>query len=120
MCTDCLDLSADEFASQSDFEEFEGKVWKKCNEGELIVVDEYKTEPESNLIFESRFCYRCSNCEEVWLLSIPKNAWRGFFLPKQQAIEYTNRLKDNDKKRTLGFWVVAAIVILIILWYLMS
>ncbi len=88
MCTECLDLSTDEFANQRDFEEFESKIWQKCDQDKLAIVDSYQS--DFNLIFESQFCYRCNNCEEVWLLSVPENAWRGFFLPEQRATEHTS------------------------------
>lgn len=43
--------------------------------------------------------YQCNTCKEKFVMSIPDNAWRGYFLTEQNAIEYHEKIKVSDKKK---------------------
>ena len=103
MCPSCFEKDIDKFKTQLDFEEFETIIDSKVND-ELIKILEDKKFWTNN--------YVCNTCNEHWILSVPDNAWRGYFLPKEKAISYESRI---DKSRSgLGCLIVMAVIVVII------
>ena len=46
-------------------------------------------------------------------MSTPENAWRGYFLTEQNAVEYVNKLKVSNKKKRYGCLIILALIIAI-------
>ncbi|MEQ9414940.1 MAG: hypothetical protein RIF39_13975 [Cyclobacteriaceae bacterium] len=118
MCEDCFEDGYYRFETQKDFEQFEDELQNKCNSKKIEVVDMHKENSLS--VFDSRLYYKCKSCDENWVMSIPDNAWRGYFLPEDKAIEYHEQLKKSDKKKALGCWVTLAIILAIIIWQILT
>lgn len=118
MCENCFQTSIYRFDTYHDFEAFEDKLQRKCAKKQLTIVDRQATDYLST--YDSCIFYKCRNCNEVWALSIPDNAWRGFFLPEDKALEYIKRYRKDDKKKSFGCMVVLVISVLIIIWILIQ
>lgn len=35
----------------------------------------------------------CADCQQVWVLADPDNAWRGFFLPQEEAVRHLQQMQ---------------------------
>jgi hypothetical protein len=114
MCEDCFQELIYKFPTYQDFDGFENVVQTKCNEGKLIILD--KCQNDYLAAFDSNVYYECSTCKEIWVLSIPDNAWRGYFLPEAKAIEYKREIKRFDKKRSIGCFLILTIIIIAVIW----
>lgn len=97
MCKDCFEEQYYSFPSQTEFEKFEEVLDLKCRLGKIKIL-ESKNEVENELI-DFRMYYKCETCEEKFIMSIPDNAWRGYFLTELNAIEYHQKIKESYKKR---------------------
>ena len=112
MCEDCFENGFYKFESQNDFEKFESLLDKKCNNLKIEIIDRYEENELS--IFDSRLYYKCTNCNENWVMSIPDNAWRGYFLPVATAIKHHEELRRSDKKKAIGCWAVLVVILIIL------
>jgi len=118
MCEDCFQELIYKFQTYQIFEDFEKVLQSKCNEDKLIILDKHKTDYLS--AFDSNLYYECKTCREVWILNIPENAWRGFFLTEEKAIEYKKEINRLDKKRSFGCLLVLALIILAVIWNILN
>ncbi|MCA8830214.1 hypothetical protein [Hymenobacter pini] len=83
MCPDCFPTGISQFSSWWAYEAFEQQLLRK---------------PLKLLPGEvTRNRYTCAVCGEVWVLSEPDNAWRGYFLPEQEA-------EKAERRRTFSIW----------------
>ncbi|MDO7850577.1 hypothetical protein [Hymenobacter convexus] len=64
--------------------------------------------------------YRCPACGEIWALSQPDNAWRGYFLPQQKAETYRRKLHRQDFAKGLIGGVCLLALIVFSLWKLLG
>jgi hypothetical protein len=111
MCEDCFEKEYYGFPSQTEFEKFEEVLDLKCRSKKVLIL-ESKNEQKGELI-DFRMYYKCSSCNENYVMSIPDNAWRGYFLTEQNAIEYHNKLKTSDKNKKYGCLVILILIIAI-------
>ena len=88
------------FPSQSKFENFERILDLKCKTGKIKILDS-KSEVESGLI-DFRMYYQCITCKEKFVMSIPDNAWRGYFLTERNAIEYYEKIKHQTTRKKMA------------------
>ena len=94
MCKRCFDTEYDGFDSEIDFVGFELELSKRL----------WK-EPAFHLLQEGGeqdYSYICDECGEIWCLSVPENAWRGYFLKQKNRIDYKARIKKEDKAMKHG------------------
>ena len=110
MCKDCFDKQYYGFPSQTEFEYFEDILDLKCK-SEKINILESKNEIEFGLI-DYRMYYQCNTCKEKFVMSIPDNAWRGYFLTEKKAIEYNEKIKISDKKKRNGCLVIIFLIVI--------
>lgn len=61
--------------------------------------------------------FQCNSCNEKFVISIPNNAWRGYFLKEQSAIEYHEKIKQSDKNRKNVFLVIIIVLIIVLAIY---
>src|SRR5688500_6113208 len=114
MCEECFQELIYKFETYKDFDAFEEKIQAKCNEGKLQIIDTYKTDSLS--AFDSNLYFECTTCKELWVLNIPENAWRGYFLPLDKAIAYKESLKKLDKKRLGGCLILIVFISIVLSW----
>ncbi len=115
MCKDCFLNEIFEFESQSDFEKFEFDLLKKVSAGKVEIFD-IDDEDELNVFnFEER--YRCSSCGKNWIMSAPKDTWKGYFLIQKNAIKYQKKLNLIDKGKLAGCCFISAVFLIILVWY---
>lgn len=113
MCDNCFQEYIYRFESQHDFEAFENRLQDKCRSNKLTIIDRHHTDYLS--AFDSKLYYRCNACNELWVMSIPENAWRGYFLPEKVALEYTQQLRRKDKNKRVGCLIVLTIIVVIVI-----
>jgi hypothetical protein len=117
MCDDCFKNLFHSFESQKEFDEFEIALQNKCINKKLEIIKPEKTDLT---LFDSDSFYKCNSCGEIWSLSIPENAWRGFFLPQKEGIRHVKKLKQKDSDRQIGCLILILILVLIIIFRLMT
>ncbi len=61
--------------------------------------------------------YKCCKCGEVWYLSEPDNAWRGFFLKEANYLNRLHVLRKDKKNKKLGCLFVFFALLLLLLFY---
>ena len=110
MCEDCFDKEISKFNSQEDFDNFQRLIDIKINEEKLRAI---RDENQQNWDF--KLIYQCISCKEEWILSIPDNAWRGYFLTKKNAIKRDIELESERKKGSTGCFIILSLILLIII-----
>jgi len=111
MCEDCFDKEYYGFPSQIEFEKFEELLDRKSRTKKIEILKS-GAEYESGLM-DFRMYHKCNTCDEKYVMSIPDNAWRGYFLTEQNAVEYHNKIKASDKKKTYGCLLILILLIAI-------
>lgn len=108
MCEKCFDKELLRFENESEFIAFEKSLDQKANFVNLInAKDKYFT--------DFHYTYTCKNCNQNWWLSIPDNAWRGYFLTEQNAKKHIRDLKDSDNKKRNGCLIILFIIVIILI-----
>jgi hypothetical protein len=113
MCEKCFDNEIFRFESESDFNIFEIKFDEKSSFIEL-------TNSKHNYLNVFVYTYTCKSCYKNWWLSIPENAWRGFFLTEKNAKNYIERIRNSDKKKKKGCLIILSIFFLILIISLLN
>jgi len=93
MCPDCFPAGISSFTSWWEYEDFEQQVLRKP----LMLLPTQEVPSAEPVV---RFA--CPMCREVWVLSEPEGAWRGYFLPVAAAAAYGRRRALREKARRLG------------------
>lgn len=116
MCEACFVHSYSQFDSYQTFEAFEHQLRLKylhwCerpgNWPARVPLTAY--EPD-----EFRQCHACA---QVWALSSPDNAWRGYFLPEDEALSVIQRLRSHDRAIPRGCVgvIAAGLLLLLMRW----
>ena len=116
MCKNCFPKGIDSFKSWQDFESFDKVLEAKRASEQLVPVEK----PVSTLILKNLMLvdvyYKCSSCNEIWVLSSPENAWRGYFLPMEQAVAHVRRIQSSDRAKRTGCLIFLAAITLFLLW----
>ncbi len=118
MCKYCFNEEIERFESQIDFVKFELILQKRYSENIIKSVD--KINDDHSDFFINYPTYTCCYCGENWVLSVPDNAWRGYFLTLSNAIDLNEFNKIQDKKRRNGCIVVLALLFVVLLYYLIK
>lgn len=87
-------------------------------EGKLIIIKREGTDFFAP--FDPYEFYKCNSCGEIWILSIPENARRGFFLTQDKGIEHTRELREKDKVKKIGCLVIIIVFVLVAIWKLVT
>lgn len=91
MCEKCFTKDIDQFLSQSEFEVFIKQLSQK--DIELVKEREGNLGKSKFTIFGIGFggsidygykVYKCKYCGQLWKLSVPDNAWRGYFVEAKE------------------------------------
>lgn len=90
------ELITKKFNTYQDFELFENNLAKLLNR------DELKDIGESNYKQYHFYRYETSDKKEVYCLSVPENAWRGFFLPYNLAKLHVDNIIKRNKVKSRG------------------
>ncbi|TXE17304.1 hypothetical protein ES692_09985 [Psychroserpens burtonensis] len=114
MCSSCFDIEYEKFIAYKDFDVFEIELNKRIESGDLIL---HKSDIENDGPFEC--LYRCITCNTVWRLSIPENAWRGYFLSEKNAVHFKKALKKEEKKGSVGCIIFLLILVFGIMYSIM-
>jgi hypothetical protein len=118
MCDNCFQNLIYKFDSQKEFEDFETIIQNKCINKKLEIIKREETDFWAP--FDSYEFYKCSSCGQIWILSIPESAWRGFFLTQDKGLEYTKQIKENDKIKRIGCLVIIIVLALVTIWDLVT
>jgi len=118
MCDDCFVNLIYKFDSQKEFDGFQTILTNKCISKKLEIIKREETDYWAP--FDPYEFYKCSSCGQIWILSIPDNARKGFFLTQDKGIEYTKKLEEKDKVRRIGCLVIIIVLILVTVWKLVT
>jgi hypothetical protein len=113
MCEKCFDKEIFRFESQSDFNDFEKTLEQKSKYLELI-------NSKHEYLDDYHYTYTCRNCNKNWWLSIPENAWRGYFLTEKKAEDHIKNIRSSDKKKKNGCLILIAIFFIILMLSLIN
>jgi outer membrane protein assembly factor BamE (lipoprotein component of BamABCDE complex) len=108
MCENCFDKEIPRFESQSEFIAFEKILDQKLK----FLIN---TNSSHEYLKDYHYCYKCLGCNQSWWLSIPDNAWRGYFLTEKKAQTYIENLRESDKKRKNGCLITLGIILVILI-----
>ncbi len=111
MCEHCFDKEYYGFPSQVEFEKFEEILDQKCSSGKVQILESQNQEENRSMYFG--IYYKCNTCSEKYIISTPDNAWRGYFLTEQNAVEYYHKLKESDKKKKYGCLIIVILILVI-------
>ena len=114
MCGKCFLRGIDQFTTWQNFEAFAKILQGKVSVGQLELID--KPTSSTNDIMAAEAYYKCSNCQEVWALSSPDNAWRGYFLSIEQANARTQQIETSDRAKRVGCLILIIAALLFALW----
>ena len=119
MCDNCFTTEIHRFDSYRDFDEFEEILRQKIDSNNFTAIWEWGSLNSDDELIKSTLphthsIYKCSSCGEKWALSIPENAWRGYFLTVDEASEEETEIKDANRKSSRGCIVIFVIIILLI------
>lgn len=113
MCPNCFTELIYSFKTYQDFDAFEKKLKEKIDKGELLIIES----PEKpSLSYDAETMLKCTHCKMVWQLSTPDNAWRGYFLPETQAINYRKELVNKEKKSKNGCLIILILILIVLIW----
>ena len=96
MCADCFDSEISKFNSEMDFNDFQKILDQKVNKNQLKTIRDNNAKD-----VDFKTTYNCSSCNQEWILSFPENAWRGYFLKKNNALKRLEELELKSKKTLL-------------------
>jgi hypothetical protein len=116
MCEACFLKGIYQFASWPAFDLFDQQLLAS----DLLQQSRPRDEAAQASLsaYEPQHYYQCPKCEQVWALSVPDNAWRGYFLPERDALRYVKRLHRQDKVRRIGGGGVLLVLLLVLIWKL--
>ena len=110
MCKKCFENNIYRFENQSQFNEFEENF--NLKDKFITIVNSTHT-----YLNDSHYVYNCENCKTVWWLSIPENAWRGYFLKEKEAKNHIEKMRKSDEKKKYGCFFIIFITILFIILF---
>jgi hypothetical protein len=114
MCDNCSKDLKYRFDTQKEFEDFETIIQNKCIDKKLEIIKREETDYLAP--FDSFEFYKCNSCGQIWTLSIPENAWRGFFLTENEAIKHWREIKRKDRIKGVVGLVILIILASTIIW----
>lgn len=95
MCKDCFEEELYNFSTYIDFEEFKNNLDNKCSTHKLEILESENERTKG--IIDFHIYFRCNSCREKFVLSIPENAWRGYFLTENNAGKYYKNLRNSNR-----------------------
>ena len=116
MCKDCFEKVYYSFPSQLEFKNFEDILNSKTHSNKIQILEE----DYENSFLDYQMYFQCNTCEEIFVLSIPENAWRGYFLTEQNALTYHDKLHSSDKKKKYGCLVMIIILCSLLIYALFA
>jgi len=113
MCGDCFLHGYPGFDTELTFADFYAQLLKKLAVRALRALPK---RADAYLPPKAEGLYYCQNCGEVWALSTPDNAWRGYFLPGAQAASYFEKEKRKTRITRAGCLILLLVALAIFLW----
>jgi hypothetical protein len=109
MHNSCLFTPIYSFPSAASFESFDVDLTQKLANHNIKAVA-----PPTLKYVSAAFI--CTESQEIWVLSEPDNAWRGFFLPQVEAIRHLAAQTKATTNKQFGCLLIMAFVVLLIIW----
>jgi hypothetical protein len=102
------------FESYWEFEAFDNVLAQQLAAGQLVAAAQPLK--DSTVLYQSEAWYQLSGTSEIWVLSTPDNAWRGYFLPLTEALAHQQQLRRRDQRGKMGCLALILLVGAIIVW----
>lgn len=113
MCEKCFESNIYKFESEFEFNQFEMKFDFK---NKFLKINNTQHE----YLNDFHFVYNCDYCKTVWWLSMPDNAWRGYFLKEENAKKHIEKIRKEDRSKKIGCFILLGLIIFILLFTLFS
>ncbi len=120
MCENCFLKGISGFATWQVYESVSKVIQAKRAAGQLVVTANPTLNSLVNNFMAVDAYYQCSSCQEIWGLSSPDNAWRGYFLPIKRAVIYMQRVKNLDRAKGIAGLMLVAVVLILTLWKMLK
>jgi len=118
MCDNCFKELIYNFDSQQEFDNFQTILINKFIDKKLEIIKREETDYWAP--FDPYEFYKCTSCGQIWILSIPDNARKGFFLTQDKGLEYSKKLREKDKVKRIGCLVIIIVLVLVTGWKLFN
>ena len=118
MCPNCFSSGIANFPSYWEFEAFEAALQQKLVREQLLPLPSALPRVLTANLLEQQ--YQCPACNEIWVISTPDNAWRGYFLPLRDAVARGQQLQRSDRNRQVGCLTLLLTVAVFAIWQLFS
>lgn len=116
MCPECFEEGIYRFISQEDFEQFSDILDTKIKENKMSYCP--GLDDNNFMGMDFRYYASCNSCGENWVLDIPDNANRGYFLNKEGLdILHGQRERHNLKVRKNGFILLFVLILIFVLYF---
>jgi hypothetical protein len=110
MCEKCFYKEYENFPSPESFGEFQSVLDK---------LDRKKFVHIGNGNFKFHYdVFECKNCNEIWWISGPDNAWRGYCLKKDNAIAYIQMLQKKEQDARIGLVLLVLFILIAFILYI--
>lgn len=117
MCDVCFNKEIPRFITHEEFEKFDLELSKKIKP---LSESGLKYLGDSEFTFDKGHGkYLCQDCGTEWWYSEPDQAWRGFFLRKENGKHAVAKYQKETGKKPYGCIVVLAIIAGIV-WMLLK
>jgi hypothetical protein len=103
------------FDSYWEFEALDLALTQHLAAGQLVAVAPLQPS-NAAAPYQPEAWYELPSTSEIWVLSTPDNAWRGYFLPLMEAAAYQQQLRRRDQRGKLGCFVVTLLIAAIFVW----
>lgn len=109
MCDKCFENNIYKFESEFEFNKFEKELYLKNNF--------FKIEDSHHMYLNDfHYVYKCKHCKAGWWLSIPDNAWRGYFLNEEDAKKHIEKMRKDDKNTKIGCLILFGVILIVFLF----
>ena len=116
MCKDCFEKVYYGFPSQLEFKNFEDILDSKTRSNKIKILESN----DENKLMDYRMYFLYNTCEEIFVLSIPDHAWRGYFLTQENASAYHDKLYSSDKSKKYSCLVMIIILCSLLIYALFA
>lgn len=115
MCKDCFENNIMSFPSQDDYEDFIKILDEKIKVKKMRLND--SLENTNNILeIDFRTYATCNSCGENWVLEIPDNANRGYFLNESGIEKYYENKDSHDRKVKRNGLIILVVILTLIIY----
>jgi hypothetical protein len=113
MCGECFLHGFASFPTYWEFDCFAADLLDKTAHRKMLLVT---PRGGAATVRHPEAVYQCQSCGEMWALSSPDNAWRGYFLPASETTAHLAALGRKQGLKHFGCLLFLLLLLAIFLW----